>query len=98
MTENEGHEIDFDLICENFPRHVSRIKMLVRCNASFAAICDDYCLACKNLRWFETGPDDRWKNEIADYRAVISELADELMRVLQTDEIAAGKSSTGGDR
>ena len=46
----------------------------------------------------QTGPDDRWKNEIADYRAVISELAAELMRVLQTDEIAAGKSSTGGDR
>lgn len=98
MSETEQREIDFDLLCDRFPKHCARIKLLARANATFGDVCEDYCLAYKNLKQFEADPNDGWEVEIADFRVVVAELGAELTRLVRSKETSEGVATSNGTR
>ena len=98
MSDIERSEIDFDLLCDSFPKHCTRIKLLARANATFGDVCEDYCLAYKNLKRFETDPNNGWEVEIADFRVVVAELGAELTKLVRSKEISEGVATSIGTR
>lgn len=87
MSAIEHREIDFELLCDNFPKHCEFIRMLARLNPTFSAVCEDYCLAYTNLKQFETDLDGGWEVEIADFRVVVAELGAELTKSIQRGKV-----------
>lgn len=93
MAGSEPTQIDFELLCERFPKHCNRIKALARTNPTFSEICEDLCLACWNLKRFEAESPEKWQAEIPEYRKIIAELSAELAERLLSERIPASPPS-----
>ncbi len=72
-------------VVERFPDQQASILRLARSDESFRALCEEYDLARKSYGRLQVSPDRA--AEVAEYRAVIAELEEEIRQFLGSTTI-----------
>lgn len=86
MLPEKPYSSRLQSVMVRFPDRSDLIRVLALRDRTFRGLCDDLALAIEELRRFEARPDAQERNEIPEYRAIISELEAEVAAYLSTRE------------
>ena len=82
MAKNSTATIDLASILVRFPEDTEQISRLVKADAAFRDICEDYTLARAVLETFERHSINWLRVEFDDYKTLIAELEKEIGNIL----------------
>lgn len=77
-------------VVERFPEHLLTIKRLVVKNESFRAMCEDYAAGVEALRRWNGSRDPKREARIAELRASLAEIEDEIQTALEQEAHRSG--------
>lgn len=83
------------LVIENFPDRAMVSRRLYLADAGFRDLCEDFALAHATLQGFGRRADAASRPEIAEYREIIRDLANEIeVRLQRAERLAKGDAQT----
>jgi len=90
--------IDLSLLSHHFSGQTEALRLMLLSNLVFRSICEDFCLAHRTLKRFES--QNKSQNdcsaEVLDYQVLIAELGDEMKSILDNSVLSHPASDCKG--
>ena len=84
MPGDANARIDLSLLTQHLPGRTEGLRLMLLNNVDFRSICEDFCLAHRVLKRFESQKQSQndCSAEVSDYQVLIAELGDEMKSML----------------
>ena len=84
MFGDANARIDLQLLSHHFSSETEAFRLMLLSNSEFRSICEDFCLAHRTLKRFESQNKSQGdcSAEVSDYEVLVAELGDEMKSML----------------
>ena len=90
MSGDANARIDLSLLSHHFSGQTEALRLMLLSNLVFRSICEDFCLAHRTLKRFESQNQSQndCSAEVLDYQVLVAELGDEMKSMLDNSVLS----------